>query len=159
CGAGISIPPPTSLPSGNELRDLCIEHLLLDEQNRLWIRQVLSDPVFQAMLPESALQEVGYSIAKNVDSFFSAYLAQIPPNELHRSLATSFGEIFTTNFDLCLEHSGAPQVYHLHGTVKEPDSLQNRLWRLGQTSTAELALLKQAVDRGPIFVTGYSLRD
>lgn len=159
CGAGISIPPPTSLPSGNALRDLCVVRLLRDDQNADLVDRLLGSPAFQALLPEAALQEVGFFAQDHIDRLISTVLSRSPANNLHRAIAERFAEVFTTNFDKCFELAGARDVHHLHGSVDRPHTLQSGRWRLGKTAEDVLGLLKRRAETSTIFVSGYSFRD
>ena len=159
CGAGISMPPPTSLPSGNALRDICVSHLLREDKNSELVDRLLGSPAYQALLPEAVLQEVGYFAQDHIDRLLSVLLSMSTPNPLHGSISDRFTEIFTTNFDNCFELSGAQKVHHLHGSINQPASLQSGLWRLGKTAVGAMEAFKERAQTSTIFVTGYSLRD
>ena len=159
CGAGISIPSPTSLPAGDALRNQTITMLLQDRENADLVDRLMDSPRFRAMLPEAALQEVAYFAPSHVDRFVSRCLGNIPSNHIHRLIADRFSIVFTTNFDLCLEACGAKTVHHLHGSVDRPNSLQNRLWRIGKTEQTSLSALSAILPGTTLLVVGYSMRD
>jgi tetratricopeptide (TPR) repeat protein len=159
CGAGISIPGPTALPTGDDLRDQTIVALLRNEENAELVDRLMASPCYRAMLPEATLQEVGYFAQGYIDRFIAAYLKRAPHNHLHRFISSKFPLIFTTNFDLCLEACGARQVYHLHGSADRPDTLQNKLWRLGKTEESTLRTFKLALSGKTLLIVGYSMRD
>jgi hypothetical protein len=55
-GAGVSMIPPTVLPSGDSLRDECVRHLLSDGTSRRVIRRLLRTPAYRPLLPEAKAQ-------------------------------------------------------------------------------------------------------
>lgn len=159
CGAGISMPAPTALPSGNELRDICVETLIKDDVCSEFVDRLLRSAAYTALLPEAVLQEVGFFAQIHIDRLIARGLSTASPNQLHRAISARFDEIFTTNFETCFERAGARNVYHLHGSVDNPNTLQSGIWRLGRTSVDALQLFKSRAHASTIFVAGYSLRD
>jgi tetratricopeptide (TPR) repeat protein len=158
-GAGVSIPAPTSLPSGNRLRDLCVEQLLTDGLSRRAVRRLLGSAGYRSLLPESVLQMIGSTVGNGLDLLMRRLLGISPPNVIHQALASRKYRVFTTNFDLCLERAGIKQVSHLHGSIKNPEQLQNRLYRLGKTALSEARQFEKQLGRGTLLVIGYSFRD
>lgn len=158
-GAGISMVPPTTLPSGNSLRDLCVEKLLADDHSRHVVLRLLRTPAYQALLPEAVLQLIGSTIGKPLDLFMRRVLASAIPNAIHREVVKRKYQLFTTNFDLCLEAAGTSDVYHLHGTIASPESLQNQLYRLGKTAASEATIFVRTLRNSSLLILGYSLRD
>jgi len=158
-GAGISMPAPTSLPSGNALRDLCVKLLLTDSRSRSAVRRLLSSRGYQALLPESVLQMIGSTVGRGLDDLMRRLLGAQPPNEIHVTLASRKWQIFTTNFDLCLESAGATPLSHLHGSIRNPGELQNQLYRLGKTALLEARKFERALKGRTLLILGYSFRD
>jgi len=74
CGAGISMFAPTSLPSGNQLRDICVRELLQDDLSDHLVNRLLRSPAYQALLPEAVLQEIGYFAQTEVDRLIARTL-------------------------------------------------------------------------------------
>lgn len=74
CGAGVSMIPPTELPSGNALRDMCVRGLLTDSISASAIDRLISSPAYQALLPEAVLQLMGSTIGQSVDRFVAKLL-------------------------------------------------------------------------------------
>lgn len=159
CGAGISMISPTNLPSGEALRDICVRQLLTDRISKPYIAQLLAVKPYQALLPEAVLQDLASTLGSCVDEFLVRLLGQSRPNVVHKYLAKNYARLFTTNFDLCLEASGAQFVGHLHGTIAKPESLQNRLYRLGKTALPEMQQFRIRIEDKPLLVLGYSFRD
>src|ERR1700683_741623 len=140
-GAGVSMPAPTSLPSGNRLRDLCVNLLLTDRVSRSAVRHLLRTPSYRSLLPESVLQMIGSTVGGGLDNLMRRLLQAPPTNQIHKALARRNYRIFTTNFDLCFENAGAKYVSHLHGSIANPNELQNRHYRLGKTALLEARAL------------------
>lgn len=159
CGAGISMIPPTAMPSGNQLRDRCVRELLWDHQSGDILDEILTLQSYQSLLPEAVLQDVGLFASEQLDRLMSAILADASPNVVHRAIAERFETIFTTNFDTCFEASGAAHVVHVHGSVDEPSTLQNRIFRLGKSRSEESEAFESWIAGNPLLILGYSLRD
>jgi tetratricopeptide (TPR) repeat protein len=151
--------PPTGLPSGNALRDICVRELLADSMSTSAIHQLLSTPAYQALLPESVLQLMGSTIGRAVDRFVARVLKSAKVNDVHLQIAKNFSRIFTTNFDLCFERAGARRTVHLHGSVENPELMQNQVFRLGKTAEGENRTFQRAMHQRILLVVGYSLRD
>ena len=120
CGAGISMIPPTVLPSGNQLRDWCVASLLSDSCSESLVKKILASSAYHELLPESILQDISLFCSQHVDRFISRSLSSRAYNCLHSFMSREFDEIYTTNFDLCFERAGAGRVIHLHGSVVLP---------------------------------------
>jgi tetratricopeptide (TPR) repeat protein len=159
CGAGISMISPTNLPSGNELRDICVKQLLTDEICKPYLNKLLTTKTYQALLPEAVLQDLGSTLGTPLDYLLVRVLRQASPNPAHKYLALNYPLLFTTNFDLCFEDAGAKAVAHLHGTISDPGSLQNQMYRLGKTALREMDQFRTAIKNRPLLILGYSLRD
>jgi tetratricopeptide (TPR) repeat protein len=150
---------PTNLPSGNALRDICVTELLTDRISKPYIAQLLAVKPYQALLPEAVLQDLASTLGSCVDELLVTLLRQARPNQVHKYLAKNYARLFTTNFDLCLEDSSAQFVGHLHGTIAQPQSLQNRMYRLGKTALPEMQEFRSRIQNKPLLVLGYSFRD
>jgi hypothetical protein len=159
CGAGISMIGPTNLPSGNDLRDICVTELLSDPISKKFIVALLKSKTYQALLPEAVLQDLGSTLGSCLDQTLVRLLSGAKTNVVHQHLAANYSSMFTTNFDLCLEVSSEKHVHHLHGTIAKPESLQNRMYRLGKTAGSTLQRFRASIKDKPLLVLGYSLRD
>lgn len=158
-GAGVSMIPPTQLPSGDQLRDICVEHLLIDRISGDVVRRLLRTPAYRGLLPEAVLQIIGSTAGKRLDTFMQQVLKSAAPNVVHQAVVNARYQAFTTNFDLCFEAAGSSQIRHLHGSIARPESLQNQLYRLGKTSRKEATLFGRLTAGQVLLVIGYSLRD
>lgn len=155
----MSMLPPTSLPSGDRLRDTCVERLLSDRLSSRVVRELLRTTTYRALLPEAVLQLLGSTVGTPLDRLMRQFLQTSPPNLVHRALVRLRCRLFTTNFDLCLEAAGCKQTWHLHGSIARLGSLQNQLYRLGKTALAEAAQFEKVIDGRALLIVGYSLRD
>ena len=158
-GAGVSMIAPTNLPSGDRLRDVCVEYMLTDPLTRPVLRKLLKAPGYRGLLPEVVLQMIGSTIGKPLDLLMDRLLKRSTPNLLHRRLVAAKFAIFTTNFDTCFEKAGAKDICHLHGSIRRPEQLQNQLYRLGKTAQTEALRLEKLVRHRTLLVVGYSFRD
>jgi hypothetical protein len=158
-GAGVSMIPPTQLPSGDQLRDICVEQLLIDRISGDLVHRLLRTPSYRALLPEAVLQIIGSTAGERLDTFVQQVLKSAAPNVVHQAVVNGRYQAFTTNFDLCFEAAGGSRVRHLHGSIARPESLQNQLYRLGKTSRKEATLFGRLTAGRVLLVIGYSLRD
>jgi tetratricopeptide (TPR) repeat protein len=158
-GAGVSMLLPTSLPSGDQLRDMCVEALLTDDISRPTVGRLLRAPAYRALLPEAVLQLIGSRNGSTLDRYMRQLLRAVSPNGVHRALSRRKYRVFTTNFDLCFEAAGNGKVRHLHGAISNPETLQNRIYRLGKTARTEAALFGKATKGQVLLILGYSFRD
>lgn len=81
---------------------------------------------------EISLQDLASTLGSCVDELLVRLLREARPSVVHKYLAKNYARLFTTNFSLCLEDSGAQFVGHLHGTIAQPESLQNRMTDSGK---------------------------
>jgi len=159
CGAGISMIAPTNLPSGNELRDICVRQLLTDEISRPYLDKLLTTKTYGGVIAGSYAPGSGFDAGNTIGPVVGTRLRQALPNPAHQYLALNYSQLFTTNFDLCFEDAGAKAVAHLHGTISDPGSLQNQMYRLGKTALCEMDQFRIAIENRSLLILGYSLRD
>jgi hypothetical protein len=142
CGSGISVPPPSCLPTVASVRDDLESYLIARFQTEPF--NYLRSPDFGAAVKESVcslpfemLLEFlfeSYEPEHNVSGFFREFL-QREPNSFHESLAhlasrASRLHVFTTNFDPLLEKALERRgvKYTLRFRQREP------LWRFWEHS-------------------------
>lgn len=163
-GAGVSMLPPTRLPSGNELRDMAVRALgsveHADDVDRL-----LNTSAFDVLLPELVFQRIWEYLDTDLAHFLEV-LRPAHPNNVHcllASLAVKSGlSIATTNFDLLIEEStkATPSVLHLHGSLDHADSLVMRLNQVGRPMAASTAKrFLEMIEHTTLLILGYSGRD
>lgn len=151
--------PPTHLPSGNALRDLCVRVASKGTAPNYVLAKLMASEAYKLLLPELVLQDVATVSPRIVDSMVSRLFREAQPNPVHQAIASEFPEVFTTNFDLCLEAAGCSSVHHLHGSIEQPGTLQNRLFRLGKTAEVEALAFRRRIEKKTLLILGYSFRD
>ena len=184
-GAGVSIDPPASAPSFDHLRSqflrAALDSLRLPGSHALRA-ELLGDERVSFLKPEVFFQAV-HEITG--DELFSALkvLALGRPNRSHRWLCKvarrGSGIILTTNFEHYFEEadpglksihntdfekampSERPLIWHLHGSLKRPQTIQITLRQVARktTSASVTAGLRQILQSFPMLVMGYSGRD
>ena len=141
-GAGVSMLPPTCLPSGNTLRDRVIEAICAAPTLKRELAAVQSSSRWDRLLPEHVFQEVFEFVTASFVSIVGS-MDTAPFNSAHSYFAerTRIGEhVLTTNFDSLIEVSGADTalVHHLHGALSGDGGVVHRLsdvhMGLGQTA-------------------------
>ena len=163
-GAGVSMLPPSSLDSGNRLRDRALDWLLGDSQWSNEWRVLRGDRRYQELLPEVVFEQAFAMVHEEVLGVFEA-LVNAPPNPLHSALARLATDaemrILTTNFDDLLESAGADSslVTHLHGHLAEPTSLVFRVAQSGLPVAQINQLVARAATDRLVAILGYSGRD
>jgi hypothetical protein len=126
-GAGVSIAPPTRLPSFQELRDETLAGLI----QGLELEDLSKDRVSQITTkPELLLQTMWDYYGETVNPIEG--FGNVPPNENHHLIAAACSRgvrlVITTNFDRCIEraletHNIAFTVYP-HTPADEQEALQ-----------------------------------
>lgn len=137
-GSGVSIDPPTGLPSGPSLTETLIKSALGPQWGQLYldswrelsgvISDITRDKLFhqyaiEAPVPrleflinciddvDIELQRARFTNNRMIDSF--EYINNYPPNQLHALLAEIFlagAIIVTPNFDTCIERMLSPDL-------------------------------------------------
>lgn len=166
CGAGISMLPPTSMPSGPDFLSAVLSHiathsLVKSELDAFTNRHSLTD-----LVPELVLQRisdiVGYLPEAPFDIFRSGR-----PNHLHAALAHAahFSDvpILTTNFDRLISevhpHLSVEPI-HLHGHIDDMSSIVATIRSIGKGVDNALATHALAMlDTDVVIVLGYSGND
>lgn len=164
-GAGISMVPPTALPSGPELRDLAMRSICSPPGLRKWWKRLEKLPRYQRLVPEVLFQGIYECIGVRLHPFFDLLrLAQ--PNPLHAGLtrfcAAHDIPIATTNFDLLLESSTSNPVpvLHLHGDLGDPEQMVVRINQVGRGIVPSAAQQFQQIVAGKtVCFVGYSGND
>ena len=158
-GAGVSMQPPSLLPSGPALRDLIVESICGAPLRREWLA-LRRHPRYVAKVPEIVFQQIYDCITEKLFPFFDA-LTAADPNPLHRMLAASGAKLTTTNFDMLLEAvDPSIDVLHLHGELSTPGVMVVRITQVGRGLEAALQREFSAAVRGrTLCVLGYSGND
>lgn len=164
-GAGISMVPPTTLPSGPELRNLAMRSICSPPGLRKWWKRLENLPRYERLVPEVLFQSIYECIGARLHPFFDILrLAQ--PNPLHAGLtrfcAAHRVPIATTNFDLLLESSTVDPVpvLHLHGDLGDPEQMVVRINQVGRGIVPAAAQqFQQLVAGRTVCFVGYSGND
>lgn len=183
-GAGISRNPPSSLPLARDVKlqlikaicngddNPCISHFYRLHKHRIstLLQNISMESIFEILRVRSQL-----NVIKLVTKLFGA----TEPNDTHTFLARLLKAgctVVTTNFDLLIEEALRREsarrprcdpaqlcrrIFHIHGSVKQPQSIIGTLRRVGQaliSADTEIALKKVLGNRTVVFV-GWSDRD
>lgn len=165
-GAGISHVSPTNLPLFNPLRDQVYEALLdslpVDAALRTFCRTLLADDA-----PETLFAVFDRCIG---DDLFGVlrFFGTTAHNVTHTQLAQAAGhgriEIYTPNYDTCIEHAASRsiKVHHWHGSIEDPGTMRitfNDYDLMCGGAERIVGLLRDAITNRPIVVMGYAGRD
>ena len=164
-GAGVSIPAPTQLPSGLELRDAAVGSLLsMAGLGREW-QSLRSSDAYKAMVPEEAFEQCTVVLMDELIPFFG-FIAGRMPNVVHQALSSVLSRFdvlaATTNFDTFIEDSSSTpvEVIHLHGSVRSPSSLVVRLNQVGRgLGRPVVQQIRSMLEGRRLWVFGYSGAD
>lgn len=163
-GAGLSMLPPTSLPSGQGLLSWTLRGLASDSVLRRAVAELEASDRFQAVVPELIFQRLYEAIR---DALWPAFeiLKHATPSIGHQVVAWLCAHgvpVATTNFDLLIEAclSGRPPIAHFHGSLDEPAKMATRINQIGQglDSQQRRFAREHFVDK-TLLVVGYSGND
>jgi len=167
-GAGISFNSPSSLPLANEVKTAILD-ALCDEsneiplksfyyqhRNEIDINRILMESMFDIILTRSHefTNQRLFCIVKDIFS-------KGKPNNNHLFLSRLIKagcRIITTNFDVLIEEAlnrsrePAKEILHIHGSVKEPQSIITILRQVGQGLPREMAEMLQAALKDKILI-------
>lgn len=160
-GAGLSMKPPSRLPSGMQLKDLVVTLALERLGDRELVAELLDHSAFKAVQPEILFADI-YTIAgKFVFAAIRHEITGALPNASHYALSQIVkareATFYTTNFDDLLEAAGIDpaKVKHLHGSIDEPGSIGALI-----SDVTRPALIKEPhSNRRLLIVAGYSGSD
>lgn len=166
-GAGVSMLPPTQLPSGPELRDMAVQAVLFreSENSPIWENLLFKNTRYKEMIPELAFESIFAALGEKLFPFFEL-LRFTRPNHAHAILGHLCAErripIMTTNFENLIEQRtpGRGTVVHLHGELSDIPEMMTRISQVGRglpqrTRDTAVSLLKQR----KLYVFGYSGND
>lgn len=164
-GAGISMVSPTSLPSGDELRDLATQTISASPELSQYFTLLTHDDNYKELLPEFMFQTLWEHIGPELGDFFQV-LKPANQNAVHRFinlLYQDFGvPVATTNFEHLIEgfDKTKPNVLHLHGSLQKTRNIVIRLNQVGRTIPLQLAdKFLHFVKGKTVLILGYSGRD
>lgn len=164
-GAGVSMLPPCSLPSGAEIKDLAVSTVCkLKKLQKYWLK-IQALPKYQNIIPEILFQRLYECLGTNLYPFFDI-LRFAKPNLGHKILA-SLSErektpILTTNFDLLIDENfeGHSPVLHLHGHINNKEFMTTRINQVGRGLRRDLrSTVRNYIESRVICILGYSGND
>ncbi|MDN4484199.1 SIR2 family protein [Demequina lignilytica] len=166
-GAGISIPAPSTLPSGDHLARAAIQWIgdaepsLSPDATAGVLERMEGDGALAEGLRLEELMEVMHHSLDLIDLVrIYDVLKDAPVNFIHRALAGWGCPLVTVNMDRLLEDAGAADVLHLHGTVDEPGSIVTTISQYLRGLSPEMCgQLRARVEGSRLLVMGYSARD
>lgn len=166
-GAGISIPQPSDLPSGDALTRMVWSWLYRSidgppdigrrAEERIGTRRVGAE----AGLRLEQLMEVAHRHV-DIDQLVKVYrvMKAAPPGFTHLALAETGLPVLTVNMDRLLTVAGVQSVTHLHGRYDRPNSIKTTITQYSDgLSTRAQRLLRAGVKGKRLLVMGYSGRD
>ena len=159
-GAGVSMLPPTYLPSGPRLRDVAVRALCDASPLRTQWQALSKNGRYREMVPEVAFQSMDDCIGSKVSALFDVLRGMLP-NHAHAMLAAALtARVVTTNFDLLIEHFGRRDVVHLHGSLDDVERMVVRINQVGRGIEHTLRREVRTLVRGRVLcVLGYSGND
>src|SRR5438034_9023610 len=132
-GAGISMLPPSCLPSGFALIDAAVSGICTIRQLANYYRRIKMHPRYHTIAPEILFQRFYACLDEPTFTSFFDVLRDATPNPMHSVLATlSLSHrlpILTTNFDRLIERASRPStpIVHLHGDLEKPMTMVTRI--------------------------------
>ena len=164
-GAGISKIPPANLPLGNELKDRLIDLITEGKKARKYRNKILLHPKYQDAIPELIFQPIYECIGSKIYQVFDI-LKYGHFNHIHKKLGwyskIKKAGIYTTNFDMLIEHASTfpVDVQHLHGSIDKPEEMIIRIYQVGRGISKNLTNRFKKKNNGKVLVVlGYSGND
>lgn len=164
-GAGISMQPPSSLPSGPEFRNTIVQALYCEELLGTTWKDILRNPKFELLVPEVVFDHIYKLLGAAFLPAFDLFRGT-EPNYAHLFVARSIVDgaaAFTTNFDLLIEGADPrcrDLITHLHGNIDEKERATFRINIVGRgLSKALRKAFRKSVRGRALFVVGYSGAD
>ena len=164
-GAGTSMVRPSTLPSGQKLKEIAFETLISGHRFKTDLEILRNNNNYHDLVPEILFTEI-YGIIKH--KIFPCFniLNYGKHNLLHRLFAFLISKyncpVCTTNFDLFVEDFLPPnrKLYHLHGDLRNINGLYILLNKIDKgIHDTEWKGLKQKLRSKTLYVFGYSGND
>lgn len=165
-GAGISMLPPSNLPSGAALKDFAVRTLCDCDPLRSRWREICRNRRYKRVTPEILFQRFYACLGETTFLSFFELLRHTRPNEAHRVLAQFNAKkrcrILTTNFDTLIELAVTPptRTIHLHGSLDRPETMVTRINQVGRglQGTAQ-KIIQRELSGSTLCILGYSGAD
>jgi len=136
-GAGVSMLPPTQLPSALKLKRMAVEAMCDTPGLRRYARCAVNAPGFSSLVLEILFQHLYECFSDQLYPFFDV-LTGSQPNLAHKVLAKLHEEfdvpILTTNFDTLIEQqqTQSKPIIHLHGDLVNRKEMVVRIQQVGR---------------------------
>lgn len=164
-GAGVSMLPPCSLPSGPQLRNMLVHKVSASSLTRAFWKRIQKQQRYQYLVPEIVFQRMFETVAERLFPFFDL-LKNAQHNTMHRAIATVAERyhcpIFTTNFDTLIEDqcTKPAHITHLHGGLTDGATMITRINQVGRGLHDHLrSTFQQSLSGKSLYVMGYSGND
>ncbi len=165
-GAGVSMLPPCSLPSGIELKNAALFEFLSHSSLSSYATKIINHDKYKAIVPEIVFQRIYEALRDDLFPFFNV-LNIANTNIAHLVLAFLAEKwnlsIFTTNFDLLIEKHITTYkhiITHLHGSLDNYSQMIIRINQVGRGLENNLkTILARSIEGQTLYVFGYSGND
>jgi hypothetical protein len=165
-GAGVSMLPPSNLPSGAALKDFSVRTLCSHDPLRLRWGQIARNDRYQRITPEILFQRFYACLGEATFLKFFETLRHARANSAHRKLAElatkKAAHTLTTNFDLLIDSQSTARnaTTHLHGALDRPETMVTRINQVGRGLEGKLQhTVAQQISGKVLCVLGYSGAD
>lgn len=160
-GAGVSMLPPCSLPSGIELKNAALFELLNHSSLSSCATKIINHDKYKTIVPEIVFQRIYEALRDDLFPFFNV-LSIANTNIAHLVLACLAEKwnlsIFTTNFDLLIEKHITPYkdiITHLHGSLANHSQMMIRINQVGRGLENNLkTILARSIEGKTLYVFG-----
>lgn len=164
-GAGVSMPPPSELPSGIRLKEIILENLFDHKPLSTYYKKIAGTEKYKNIIPEVLFSNLFFIIREKTFIPFQVLRLSVP-NYIHQSisfLVSTFNvSVFTTNFDLLLNGNigEGDNIFHLHGDLNNPETMTILLSQIGQRAKPlNHKEFKRISKQKNLYVFGYSGND
>lgn len=165
-GAGVSMLPPSNLPSGAALKDFAVRTLCACGPLKSRWREIARNQRYKRVTPEILFQRFYACLGEATFLTFFDLFQHARPNSAHRILAELAAKgtvrILTTNFDLLIESlpAASKRTIHLHGALDQPDTMVTRINQVGRGLEGKFrSAIQRHLSRMTLCVLGYSGAD
>jgi len=164
-GAGLSMTPPCSLPSGPDIKDLAVGSICRTAQLKRYWELIRPSSKYTNIVPEVIFQRLYECLGSRLFPFFDILRFAVS-NLNHQVLASvctlKRSPILTTNFDLLIDQHVASEdsIVHLHGDIANVEQMTVTINRVGKGLQIDLAKnMKRLVGSRALCIIGYSGND
>lgn len=164
-GAGLSMAPPCSLPSGPDIKNLAMASICGSPELGQYWKVIRLSSKYTNIIPEVIFQRLYECLGTKLFPFFDILRVAVS-NSNHKALASistlKRSPILTTNFDLLIDQYVAPgdSIVHLHGDIAHVEQMTITINRVGKGLQTDIArTIKRLVNARALCIVGYSGND